>query len=89
MQSIEDDATIDQSEKMKRKQNLLLLHSLNLSNPIAQPSGGTGIQNVLGSTSTTPSSSMSTMSPHAQSFYPAGDTVESVVGECTIFRYFC
>ena len=79
MQSIEDDQTLDPAEKTKRKQNLLLLHNLNVGSPIM--SGG-GLASSIGSTPTTPSSTVSsTMSPHAPSFYPAGDTVESVIGK--------
>lgn len=68
LQSIDSDQTIDFVEKSKRKQNLLMLHSLTFStsttpSPVAnqQPS-------------------VSTMSPLAPAFYPPGDTVGSVVG---------
>lgn len=69
LQSIDSDQTIDFVEKSKRKQNLLMLHSLTFStsttpSPVAnqQPS-------------------VSTMSPLAPAFYPPGDTVGSVVGK--------
>ncbi len=78
LQSIEDDHTLDSTEKSKRKQNLLLIHSLSVGSP-SNNSGG--MMNNIGSTPTTPSSLSSNMSPHAPSFYPPGDTVESVIGQ--------
>ncbi|CAH1794687.1 unnamed protein product, partial [Owenia fusiformis] len=71
LQAIEKDVTIDLAEKAKRKQNLLLLHNLNVTNSFSASSGTSGI----GSSAT----SSSSMSPHAPVFYPAGDTVESVI----------
>lgn len=69
LQSIDSDHSIDLVEKAKRKQNLLMLHSLTFStsttpSPVAnqQPT-------------------VSTMSPLAPAFYPPGDTVGSVVGK--------
>ena len=84
MQVIDNDHMLDLAEKTKRKQNLLLLHSLNQgNNPLSAV-----LQNSLvassSSSSNVPvfSSSLpaSSMSPLAPSFYPAGDTVESVIG---------
>ena len=60
--------TIDNGEKSRRKQNLLLLHSLNIGNATF-------------TSSISQSTASSTMSPLAPSFYPPGDTVESVIGE--------
>ena len=68
IQTIENDMTIDNGEKSRRKQNLLLLHSLSIGNATFTNS----------ISQSTPSS---TMSPHAPSFYPPGDTVESVIGK--------
>ncbi|XP_029651049.1 RING finger protein unkempt isoform X3 [Octopus sinensis] len=65
LQAIENDLTIDTSEKATRKQNLVLLHNFN--------------QSFSGSLSPI-NPSTSNMSPHAPSFYPPGETVESVVG---------
>ncbi|XP_048757730.2 RING finger protein unkempt homolog isoform X3 [Ostrea edulis] len=68
LQSIDSDQTIDLVEKAKRKQNLLMLHSLTFST----------------STTPSPVSNqqpaVTTMSPLAPAFYPPGDTVGSVVG---------
>ncbi len=72
MQCIENDMTIDTNEKSRRKQNLLLLHSISIGS--ARPNN-----NGMAASPTMPS----TMSPHAQAFYPAGETVESVIGELT------
>ncbi|XP_064608189.1 RING finger protein unkempt homolog isoform X2 [Liolophura sinensis] len=70
LQAIENDPTLDTTERAKRKQNLILLHNLNIGVPQC------GVQLV-----PSPSSvSSSSMSPLAPSFYPPGDTVESVVG---------
>ncbi|XP_064634085.1 RING finger protein unkempt homolog [Lineus longissimus] len=66
--AIDNDPLLDPTDKAKRKQKLLIYHNLNSSSPL--PS----------SISTTPPTPSSTMSPHAPSFYPAGDTVESVIG---------
>ena len=71
IQSIENDMTIDNGEKSRRKQNLLLLHSLSIGS-------ASTLANTISQSST---SSTSTMSPHAPSFYPAGETVESVIGK--------
>ena len=71
LQSIENDPNLDPTEKSKRKQNLLLLHNLNLGSPVTT--------SYLGSLGLTPAANA--MSPHARAFYPAGETVESVVGE--------
>ena len=62
--------TIDNGEKSRRKQNLLLLHTLSIGNAAL-------------TNSISQSTASSTMSPHAPSFYPPGDTVESVIGKCT------
>ena len=80
LQIIDNDPNLDFSEKSKRKQNLLLIH--NLSGYSSSPLGST-FTSGFGSAPTTPSSASlsSIMSPHAPSFYPAGETVESVIGE--------
>ena len=82
LQAIEDDVSLDQGEKKKRKQNLLLLHNLNA---VTGGNGGNGANSggvTLGSSPTTPTSTISsTMSPNAPSFYPPLDTVESVIGQ--------
>ena len=73
--SIDSDPSIDPVEKAKRKQNLLMLHSMTLNtsgNSTSSPVGGA------------PPSSLSSMSPLAPAFYPPGDTVGSVIG-----RYQC
>ena len=82
LQSIENDPQLDTTEKSKRKQNLLLLHSIGspgMMNTANSPSSHVG----LGTLGTSPSTTAA-MSPHAPSFYPAGETVESVIG---IFMY--
>ncbi|CAE1293516.1 UNKL [Acanthosepion pharaonis] len=66
LEAIENDVTIDVNEKATRKQNLLLLHNLN--------------ESLSSSVSPLNNPPMSNMSPHAPSFYPPGETVESVVG---------
>jgi hypothetical protein len=66
--AIENDPTLDTIEKTRRKQNLLLLNNLHIGSPISSAPPMTSM------------SMPSTMSPHAPSFYPTGDTVESVVG---------
>ncbi|XP_061196207.1 RING finger protein unkempt homolog isoform X1 [Saccostrea echinata] len=68
LQSIDSDQTIDLVEKAKRKQNLLMLHSLTFSTS-ATPSPVANQQ-----------PNVSTMSPLAPAFYPPGDTVGSVIG---------
>lgn len=65
--SIEKDATIDATEKAKRKENLLLLHQAGLYGHL-----GHNFPLTQGST---------TMSPLAPAFYPPGDCVESVLGK--------
>ncbi|KAJ8319017.1 hypothetical protein KUTeg_004108 [Tegillarca granosa] len=65
--AIDNDSSIDPSEKAKRKQNLILVHTL---------SAGMNSQTVSGIASF----STSNMSPLAPAFYPAGDTVGSVLG---------
>ncbi|XP_070580771.1 RING finger protein unkempt-like [Ptychodera flava] len=67
---IENDPGIDEQEKARRKQNLLMAHSM---------SGGSPLTSSIASTPPTPSS-LSQVSPMAPPFYPASDTVESVVG---------
>ncbi|KAK3583597.1 hypothetical protein CHS0354_039418 [Potamilus streckersoni] len=71
--AIENDQTLDTVEKNKRKQNLIMLHNLNVggssSTSVAAPQPMPSV--------TLPSSSMS---PFAPAFYPPGDTVGSVVG---------
>ena len=67
--------TIDNGEKSRRKQNLLLLHSLSIGNAAL-------------TNSISQSTASSTMSPLAPSFYPPGDTVESVIGEHFISYIF-
>lgn len=66
LEAIENDVTIDVNEKATRKQNLVLLHNLN--------------ESLSSSVSPLNNPPMSNMSPHAPSFYPPGETVESVVG---------
>ncbi|XP_013398420.1 RING finger protein unkempt homolog [Lingula anatina] len=68
LQAIENDPSLDTSEKAKRKQNLILIHTLNGSNSSATPNNSSV------------SSATSTMSPLAPPFFPPGDTVESVIG---------
>ena len=75
IQSIENDMTIDNGEKSRRKQNLLLLHSLSI--------GSAALTN-----SISQSTASSTMSPLAPSFYRPGDTVESVIGKYLISYIF-
>ena len=72
LEAIENDLTLDVNEKATRKQNLVLLHNLNesLNSPVS-------------SLNNPP---MSNMSPHAPSFYPPGETVESVVGKFPSFK---
>ena len=78
IQAIDNDVKLDPVERSKRKQNLLLLHNLSIGSPL-----GAAYMGTLESSATTPSSTVSSlMSPHAQSFYPPGDTVESVIGTC-------
>ena len=80
LQSIENDPMLDNIEKARRKEALILQHSMSAggligvgSRPLYSPIGQPATQGVgLG---------LSTMSPHAPAFYPPGDTVESVVGE--------
>ncbi|XP_077979580.1 RING finger protein unkempt homolog isoform X2 [Glandiceps talaboti] len=67
---IENDPTIDEQEKARRKQNLLMSQNLSTGSPLTSS---------IASTPPTPSS-LSQVSPMAQPFYPASDTVESVVG---------
>ncbi|XP_041363267.1 RING finger protein unkempt homolog [Gigantopelta aegis] len=73
IQAIDKDTSLDVVEKAKRKQNLILLHNLN--NVVSSQSA---LQNSIAPPLTLATSS--TMSPHAPAFYPAGDTVESVIG---------
>jgi hypothetical protein len=107
LQSIENDPQLDTNEKSKRKQSLLLLHSIGSPGTIGNPGiigspgtlgspgmvespGTVGSPGTIGSPSTlaclgleplgTSPSVAAAMSPHAPSFYPAGDTVESVIG---------
>ena len=75
LQSIENDPSLDNAEKAKRKENLILQHTI----------GAGGLLGV-GRSQYSPVSSalglaLSTMSPHAPAFYPPGNTVESVVGQ--------
>ena len=80
IQAIDNDVNLDPVERSKRKQNLLLLHNLNIGSPL-----GAAYLATLESSPTTPSSTVSSlMSPHAQSFYPPGDTVESVIGKSRV-----
>lgn len=67
LQAIDNDATLDATEKAKRKQNLMLVHNLGMS----------GSSN-LTSTSGLPITTL--MSPFAPAFYPPKDTVGSVIG---------
>lgn len=75
LQAIDNDQTLDEAEKAKRKQNLILVHSLSFtsnSNTIAQL---TGISTQGGLPVSVPTS----MSPFAPAFYPPRETVGSVV----------
>lgn len=69
--AIDSDSTLDQIEKTKRKQNLCLVHNLNLTS-------------VSGTPPTTPGSAVSAMSALAMPFYPPSDTVESVIGKSLV-----
>lgn len=68
MAAIDNDPSIDPSEKAKRKQNLVLVHTLAAGMNSAAVSGIASL-------------STSNMSPLAPAFYPAGDTVGSVLGK--------
>lgn len=84
LQAIESDPTLDNQEKSKRKQNLLLLHNLNITSSGSSngPLSPSSIGLSLGTNVTSSSfSTNSTMSPNARCFYPPCDTVESVVGK--------
>ncbi|KAK3089557.1 hypothetical protein FSP39_004595 [Pinctada imbricata] len=67
--SIDCDHTIGAEEKAKRKQNLLMLHSMTFSN-----NGNSTSSPVAGAPP------LSSMSPLAPAFYPPSDTVGSVIG---------
>ena len=76
--------SLDHTEKTKRKQNLLLLHSLNggpMGGNRGDSNGSNNHGNGTGTVNYGSSPSMSAMSPHAPSFYPPLDTVESVIGK--------
>ncbi|KAK7507793.1 hypothetical protein BaRGS_00000758 [Batillaria attramentaria] len=79
LQAIENDPMLENAEKARRKEALILQHSMGssglgvCSRPLYSPVGQPPPQGLgLG---------MSTMSPHAPAFYPPGNTVESVVGK--------
>jgi hypothetical protein len=87
LQSIENDPSLDKSEKAHQKEALILQHTERFmvaggllgvggSRPLYSPVG----QN-FGLTLPT------TMSPHAPAFYPPGNTVESVVGKASFFSF--
>ena len=67
--AIDSDHTIDTVEKAKRKQNLILVNSVNCAVSTSSYASVTGM-------------SSSNMSPLAPAFYPPGDTVGSVIGMC-------
>lgn len=75
LQAIDNDQTLDDAEKAKRKQNLILVHTLSAnSTAFAQLSGITTQVSL-------PVSVPTSMSPFAPAFYPPRDTVGSVVGK--------
>ncbi|XP_052766376.1 putative E3 ubiquitin-protein ligase UNKL isoform X1 [Mya arenaria] len=69
LQAIDNDFNLDSTEKAKRKQNLMLVHNMNLSCSVGQ----SGMANSV----TIPMAK--SMSPFAPSFYPPRDTVGSVI----------
>lgn len=85
--AIENDHTLDQQEKVKRKQSLFLAmipnHSSTVTMPITLPVS-MPVTPSSSYVSSLPSSLSSTVSPLAPPFYPTSDTVESVVG-----KYHC
>lgn len=74
LMAIDSDHNLDINEKMKRKQSLLLMHGIHIGSP-----GSASM--IMGLSPAT-----SAMSPLAPSFYPPGDTVESVIGK-SFFMY--
>ena len=77
LQAIDNDQTLDEVEKAKRKQNLILVHTLSFTstgNTIAQLAGISTQASLAGSAPTP-------MSPFAPAFYPPRETVGSVVGK--------
>jgi hypothetical protein len=75
LQCIDNDATLDATEKAKRKQNLMLVHNMGLTN------------NMSGLSMSAPGLPMTTiMSPFAPAFYPPRDTVVSVIGKITSLK---
>ncbi|KAK6171094.1 hypothetical protein SNE40_019353 [Patella caerulea] len=77
LQAIDSDLSIDANEKNKRKQNLILLHNMNVSNTV--PSAFNTSSVTCSQTGTVATGSL--MSALAPAFYPPGDTVESVIGK--------
>lgn len=79
LQSVENDLALDNIEKARRKEALILQHSMGAGGLL-----GVGSRPLYSPVSQPPplalGLSMSTMSPHAPAFYPPGNTVESVVG---------
>ncbi|XP_045211700.1 RING finger protein unkempt homolog isoform X1 [Mercenaria mercenaria] len=70
LQAIDNDSTLDATEKAKRKQNLMLVHNLGL----------TSNTNIAGLSTSAPGLPITTiMSPFAPAFYPPRDTVGSVI----------
>lgn len=81
LQAVENDPLLDNTEKARRKEALILQHSMGAGGLL-----GVGTRSAYSPVSQPPPQSLglgvSTMSPHAPAFYPPGNTVESVVGQC-------
>lgn len=79
LQAIENDPLLDNTEKARRKEALILQHTRGTTGL------GVGPCTLYSPVSQAPSGclapSLSTMSPLAPAFYPPANTVESVVGE--------
>lgn len=87
LQTIENDPMLDNAEKARHKESLILQHARNTgglavsSRPLYSP--------VSHAPPCSLASALSTMSPHAPAFYPPGNTVESVVGKWTTVKSEC
>ncbi|KAK7112115.1 RING finger protein unkempt homolog [Littorina saxatilis] len=80
LQAIENELMLDNAEKARRKEALILQHTMGAGGLL-----GVGSRPLYSPVSQHPPQGMglgaSSMSPHAPAFYPPGNTVESVVGK--------
>ena len=84
LKQIDQDTTLNSNQKSLRKEDLVLKYRLSNTASTSLPNNGPsalpGFSGPPLLNSVAPQRS-SLMSPHAQSFYPPADTVESVVGK--------